>query len=130
MLLWVKSFAIFWLCWGTIGPLWMLLLWRWQNTLDCGMPNLPNTLRMLLARFAFMAWSKTLESTILGLPELSWLSRSFQLKEKLQYCNQLHILLSQKCFWLLLQCLNLWSISFRIRLHCIFICVAFKAYIV
>ena len=42
------------------------------------MTNLPDTLQVLLAEFASMAWSKILESMILGLPDFAWLLKFSQ----------------------------------------------------
>ena len=47
----------------------LLRLWKWRTTLDS-----PDTLRVLLAKFA----SITSESTVLGLPNIAWLSRFLQ----------------------------------------------------
>ena len=38
-------------------------------TLDCKMPNSSDTLQMILARFASLAWGTALESTVLGIPD-------------------------------------------------------------
>ena len=58
--------------WGLIWCLWMLLSmsWRWQTTLYCEILSLLDTLQVLLTRLTSMAWSMTLKSTVLGLPEL------------------------------------------------------------
>ena len=70
--------------------------WRWRNILSREMPSSPDTLRLLLAGFASMAWSTT----------LIWLSRWGSCNPSeifwtiwLLYCNQLRIHLSyNRCF--------------------------------
>ena len=47
-------------------------------TLGCEMPSSPDTLRVILARFASVIWSTASESTVLGLPKLAWLLRILQ----------------------------------------------------
>ena len=49
--------------WGTIQQLW-ILMWTWKTTLDCEMLNSPNTLWVLLTRFASITWNMTLKSTL------------------------------------------------------------------
>ena len=41
-----------------------------QIKLDCVMPSSPDSLRVLFARFAFMAWKTALESAIEGLLDI------------------------------------------------------------
>ena len=61
--------------------------WRWRTTLDCVMPCLPDTLRLLLVEFASIALSTASESTFLGLPDLTELSGFWQ--PELNYLNHL-----------------------------------------
>ena len=69
--------------WGTIWALQMLLLWlrRWQTTLDCKILSLPDTLWVLLSRFASVDWSTALKSMVLILPDIAWSSRFLQPKQ-------------------------------------------------
>ena len=75
-------------------------------TLDCEMLNLPDTFRMLLARFASMAWSTPSEPIVLSLPDLAWLSKFLQSKQN--FSNHLVNVLwstvpspfAQQMFWL------------------------------
>ena len=53
----------------------LLRMWRWQPTKDCEMPNSPDTLQALLARFISLAQAWALESTSLGLPDFASLLR-------------------------------------------------------
>ena len=46
--------------------------WRWQSTLDCEIPSMPDTLWMLHARLVFIARSTDPGSTVTGLPDLAW----------------------------------------------------------
>ena len=56
--------------WGTIQQLWMHLLkhWKWQTTLNCKIPSLPDILQVLLDKFVSVAWRTALKSMVLGLP--------------------------------------------------------------
>ena len=113
----------------------MLLLrtWRWQITLDCKMSSLLDTPWVLLNGFASMAWNKTSESTIFGLPDC-W-----------RFCNPVQNFLNHlvAALWstasspftqqmFLVASMALWSnsnsesICSWIRLCCMFICVTFK----
>ena len=55
--------------WGSTKLLWMLLprLWMWQNTLEYEMPSSLDTLQVIL--------TTALDSTVLGLPDLTWSSK-------------------------------------------------------
>ena len=75
------------------------------------MPSLPDTLRVLLVRFAFMVWNTASESTVLDQPELAWSSSFLQLGQN--FLNYLVTLIwstapspfaQQIVFWLLLRC--------------------------
>ena len=83
----------------------LLRLWRWWTTLDCEMPSSPDTLLVLLTRFASMAWSTALESSFMSiLPDSCNLGKVYW-TIKSMYCDQLRIhLLNNKCFWLLPWC--------------------------
>ena len=60
--------------WGTTWQYLMLLLrsLKWQISQDCKIPNLFDTLWLLLTRFASMALITASESIVLGFPELTW----------------------------------------------------------
>ena len=45
--------------------------WKWWTMLDFEMPSSPDTLQVLLARFASMAKSMVSEYIVLGLPDLA-----------------------------------------------------------
>ena len=87
------------------------VLWRWRTILDYMMPNSPDTLQVLLTGFAFMGWSMTLESMVLGLPDFTWSLRFLQ-PEKilwiicLLYWNLLCLHLSYNNIF---SCLNFWD---------------------
>ena len=52
----------------------LLRSWEWQTTHNCKMPNLPDTLQVLLDGFVSMAWSTTSEDSILlGQSDIPWL---------------------------------------------------------
>ena len=55
---------------GTTRQLWLLRSWRWQTTLNCEMPSLPDTLWVQLTGFVCMTWCITSESTVLRLPDI------------------------------------------------------------
>ena len=95
--------------WGPIQLVQMLLLnlWRCQTILDSEILSSPDTLQVLLIRFIYIAWSKVLESTLLGLGDLTWFVNIFLMQgkflEPFVYDDPLHFHLSlYKCFWLLL----------------------------
>ena len=118
----------------------MILLWLWgrQISLDCKMLSWPHTLQRLLARFTSMVWSKASESIFLILLDFSW--SSWFLKPKQNLLNHLATVLGSTVpspfAWqiflvasmALLPSLNLWSISFYIRLCSMFLCAAFKSH--
>ena len=132
-----QNFCYILLTWGTIRWLRRLLSssWRWPITLDYEMPNSPDTLRILLAGFTSMAWSTISESTVW---DLSWSSKFRQPAQN--SFNYLVTVLgstassafSSQMFLIAFVALrlssNLQSISSPIRLHCTFICVAFKSH--
>ena len=102
---WVKGFAIF--CQHEEIHTILLSSWRWQTKLDCEMPSSPDTLWQLLTRFAFTAWSKALESMVLGLLNHwgSYNLNGISWTICLLYCHQLCLhLWYNKYFWLLLWC--------------------------
>ena len=66
-------------------------LWRWLIIIDCEILCSPDTLCVLLTRFASMGGSMALDSTNLGLPDLVWLLRFLQLKKN--FFNHLVIVL-------------------------------------
>ena len=53
-----------------------------SEELDCEMPSLPDTLRILIVRFATLTWSVDLESMILGLLNLDDHQGSYNLSAK------------------------------------------------
>ena len=118
----------------TIWKIQMLLprLWRWWTIQYCEMPSLPDTLWMLLTRFALMYNSMASKIHICcpdqgscNLSEISWTIR-------LWYYDQLCLhLLNNNFFCLLSQCnQSVWTCKAcsQIRLHCTFICATFKSY--
>ena len=112
--------------------------WRWLTTLACEMLSSPDTLQVLLNGFTSMVWSMASKFTVLGQHDLAWLSRFLQLEQN--FLNHLVTVLQstapspfeQQMFLVastvLWPSLNLLSISSRIRLHCTFICAAFKSH--
>ena len=105
----IKSFAIFWLLKTPFGrsSYFCLRLWQRHTTMNREFLNLPDTLHMLLAGFADMAWIIALESMVVGLPDLAWLSSFLPPKflDPSGYSTviKLCLLLScNKCFWFLL----------------------------
>ena len=65
--------------------------WKWQTTLACEMPSLPDILRVQLKRFTSIAWSMTLESMVLDLTlpdyEGSWNQSKISSTICLLYCD-------------------------------------------
>ena len=57
-----------------VSMLHLLGCWRWRTILTYEILCLPDTLRVLLFRFALMALSSALESTVWGQHDLAWLS--------------------------------------------------------
>ena len=80
-----QKFCKILLTWSIIQHLSILLKrsWRWQITLDCEMPSLSDTLWMLLAGFASMAWSMASEPLVLGLPFLALSLRFLQTNQNI-----------------------------------------------
>ena len=64
------------------------------------MASSPDTLRVSLTGFAYMAWSPALESTFLKQPDLAWLSKFVQPEEN--FFNYLVIVIK-------------WAFNFRTR---------------
>ena len=86
-----------------IPTLWMLLsrLCRWPTIGDCEMLTSPNTLQVLLTRFASMTRSKVLESSYLTLPDYRGFCNPGKISWTiwLLYCDKLsHQLSCNKCF--------------------------------
>ena len=124
---------------GTYWQLKMLLLrsWRWQTTLDCKKLSSPDTLWVLLTGFPYMTLSMALEPMVLGLPDLSWLSRFLQPKQNFSshlvsllwstvspFAPQM-FLVASSMIW---PSLNSGSISSWFKLCYMLICVASKLY--
>ena len=89
--------------WGTIRQFGILLPWLcwWLTTLDRETFSSPDSIRVPLALFASMARSRASKSTLLGLPDFAWSSRSCNQNEIswtiwLLNCDQLCLHLSQK----------------------------------
>ena len=101
--------------WGTIQQLWMLLprLWRWWTTLECKMPNSPDTLRMLITRFASIIWSTASESSF----KPTWPWRLLQPKQN--FLNHMVNYVFIFCTTNIFGCFH--TINFQIRLHHLFI---------
>ena len=89
----------------------------------------PDTLRVLLARIASLAWSTASKSTVFGRPGLTWSSSILQ-PEQWNFFNHLLIVrrstvTSLFALWMLLVVfLALWP-KVRSRWCCTFVCVAF-----
>ena len=101
--------------------------WGWQSKLDCEMRSSPDTLWMLLARFASMVFS---------LLDFAWLPKFLQPEQNffnhpVTVLSSTELLSSQQMF--LVSSAMLWSssnsLSSWIRLNCTFICVTFKSHI-
>ena len=89
----------------------------------------PDNLQGQLTRFSSLAWSTSLESMLLGLPDNVLATKAkFLQTHWLLYNDQLHLhRLHKKCFWLLLKCYgSVWS--FQMRLSSTIICMTFKSH--
>ena len=112
--------------------------WTWRTILDCEIPSSPDTLRVLLVSFVFMAWSSATKFTDFALSAIVKSSRFLQREQDLLK-NKIVLRWSpapspfaQQMFFDVSTALwcssNSRSISSRIRLHCMFIRAAFKSY--
>ena len=112
--------------------------WTWWTLLEWEMTRSPDTLHVLLAGFVPMAWNTASAFTVLGLTDLAWSLKSVQLvwnffnylftlfwSTVLSTSTQQIFSVASATLWLSLKSQ---SISSRIRLHWLFIYVAFKSH--
>ena len=107
------------------------------SEIDYSKSSLLDILQVLFTGFTSLVWHTASESTVLGVPDLTWPHLTSKILQSVRsfYYHLITVLWStapspvnNKDFWLLSRPRsNSWTISLRIRLRCVFVCAAFKS---